>query len=183
MTKRSTENSATALRRIAAALVRISNEVEQLELEPDRHEQVDDTSSGPSIFFGRQDLLLQAVQANYSERRRRKKFFPADLFGEAAWDILLDLFAARLERRRISVTSACIGADVPSTTGLRWLGQLEALGLIERVVSETDQRVTWVRLSDACAQRMNNYYHSRPISSTEHDHITSSLLVSAKEDG
>ncbi|WP_156839397.1 MarR family transcriptional regulator [Novosphingobium aquimarinum] len=61
-------------------------------------------------------LWGELARQAYADRRRRPKIFAnEDLFGEPAWDILLDLFIAEKERRRVSVTSACIGSAVPST--------------------------------------------------------------------
>lgn len=182
MSKRAAENSAAILRRAAADLLRISSEIEPRGFDLRQLERTNKDQSDSSIFFGNPNLLLQAVKGSYRERRRRKKFFPPDLFGEAAWDILLDLFAARLEQRQISVTSACIGADVPATTALRWLGQLEELGFIDRTVSETDQRVTWVQLTDVCGNIMSAYFQSRLISSAKTDYGLSSHLLLTSED-
>ena len=182
MSKRTAENSAAVLRRAAADLLRISSEIEPQDFDLRQLEHANKDQPDLSIFFGSQDVLLQAVKASYRERRRRKKFLPPDLFGEAAWDILLDLFAARLEQRKISVTSACIGADVPATTALRWLGQLEQIGFINRTVSETDQRVTWVQLTDICGKIMTAYFQSRPISPGKPEYSLSSHLLLTNED-
>jgi len=93
----------------------------------------------------------------YAERRRRHKYLPADLFGEPTWDILLDLYIAHREDRRVPTTSSCIGAHVPPTTALRWLRILETRGLVEREDDGRDGRRTFVRLThrgtvavDAC---------------------------------
>ncbi len=104
----------------------------------------------------RRNLLDRAAQ-DYGNRRARRRFFPAELFGEPAWDLLLDLFQARLEGKRISVTSACIGADVPLTTALRWIGVLEAEGLVERSRNLNDHRSTWVALTDRATRAMTEY--------------------------
>lgn len=80
-------------------------------------------------------------------RRRRHKALPADLFGEPTWDILLDLYIAAREDRRVPTTSACIGAHVPPTTALRWLRILEARGLVEREDDGRDGRRTFVCLT------------------------------------
>ena len=40
-----------------------------------------------------------------------------ELFGEPAWDILLDLYIANVENKPVSVSSACIGSAAPPTTG------------------------------------------------------------------
>lgn len=83
----------------------------------------------------------------YAARRRRHKALPADLFGEPTWDILLDLYIAAREDRRVPTTSACIGAHVPPTTALRWLRILEARGLVEREDDGRDGRRTFVCLT------------------------------------
>ncbi len=56
------------------------------------------------------------------QRQLRARFFDGELFADPAWDMLLDLTAARVEARRVSVTSLCIASGVPPTTALRWIG-------------------------------------------------------------
>jgi hypothetical protein len=97
----------------------------------------------------------------YESRRRRVKLFGADLFGEPAWDILLDLFMATATGKRISVSSACIGAAVPSTTALRWLAVLEARHLIVRENDDSDARRSHVRLSEVAQKLMEQYLGER----------------------
>lgn len=90
---------------------------------------------------------LTIAREIYAERRRRHKFLPADLFGEPTWDILIDLYIAYREDRRVPTTSSCIGAHVPPTTALRWLRILESRDLVEREDDGRDGRRTFVRLS------------------------------------
>ena len=63
-------------------------------------------------------------RAIYRARRDRDVMFDGHgrLFGEPAWDILLDLYIAYHEKSAVSVSSVCIAAAVPATTGLRHLG-------------------------------------------------------------
>ena len=74
------------------------------------------------------------------QRQLRARFFDGDLFGDPAWDMLLDLTAARAEHTRVSVTSLCIASGVPPTTALRWIGQMTEAGLFQRVEDEADRR-------------------------------------------
>ena len=95
----------------------------------------------------------------YLERRRRNRTFgDAELFGEPAWDILLDLFHAAKQRKRVSVTSACIAADVPSSTALRWIAVLEQKGLVIRESDPSDARRIFVRLSTVGYGRMVDFF-------------------------
>ncbi|WP_188770321.1 MarR family transcriptional regulator [Novosphingobium endophyticum] len=111
----------------------------------------------------RQDhpIWVELARQAYDDRRRRTKIFGIEaLFGEPAWDILLDLFIAAKERRRVSVTSACIGSAVPSTTALRWITILEKHGLLVREADPGDARRVYVKLSARGYAAMLEYFAS-----------------------
>ncbi len=92
------------------------------------------------------------------QRQLRSKFFDGELFADPAWDMLLDLTAARAEHTRVAVTSLCIASGVPPTTALRWIGQMTAAGLLERVEDEADRRRVFITLSDSAADAMAKYF-------------------------
>lgn len=92
------------------------------------------------------------------QRRLRDRFFDAELFADPAWDILLDLTAARAEHRRVSVTSLCIAAAVPPTTALRWITHMTELGVLVREQDAEDRRRAFVALSDKTADAMARYF-------------------------
>ena len=95
-----------------------------------------------------QRLALTLAREFYAGRRRRSRYLSVDLFGEPTWDILLDLYVAARENRRVPTTSACIGAHVPPTTALRWLRILEMRGLVDREDDGRDGRRTFVHLTE-----------------------------------
>jgi DNA-binding MarR family transcriptional regulator len=88
------------------------------------------------------------------ERRKREQYFDAQLFGEPAWDILLDLFAAEQEGRNVGVSSLCLAAAVPPTTALRWIKSMTTRGLLVRQADPKDGRRIFVALSPAAKARM-----------------------------
>lgn len=92
------------------------------------------------------------------QRQLRARFFDGDLFADPAWDMLLDLTAARAEHARVSVTGLCIASGVPPTTALRWIGQMTESGLLERVEDETDRRRAFITLTDKAADTMARYF-------------------------
>lgn len=92
------------------------------------------------------------------QRQLRARFFDGDLFADPAWDILLDLTAARAEHRRVSVTSLCIAAGVPPTTALRWISQMVEAGLLVRIDDEIDRRRAFIALTDRAADAMAGYF-------------------------
>ncbi|HEV2866433.1 MAG TPA: winged helix DNA-binding protein [Allosphingosinicella sp.] len=95
----------------------------------------------------RQADLAAFARSLYKNRRRRDELMPAKLFGEPAWDILLDLFAQDCAGRETSVISACIAAAAPQTTALRYIGRLAASGLVRRLPVPSDRRRTLLRLT------------------------------------
>ncbi len=92
-------------------------------------------------------ILIQMAHTLYRLRRDRIRELPPDLFGEPAWDMLLDLFIQRSMGRRVPVTSLCIASGVPTTTALRWIGILTELELIERSESKEDRRKAYISLT------------------------------------
>lgn len=93
-------------------------------------------------------------------RRMRDHFFQSDLFADPAWDMLLDLMAARVERQRVAVSSLCIAAAVPPTTALRWIKGLCDQGLFVRVADPEDGRRVFIELSAETAARMEAFLKS-----------------------
>ena len=91
-------------------------------------------------------------------RQLRARYFDGQLFADPAWDMLLDLCAARAEHRRVSVTSLCIASAVPPTTALRWIGQMVEQGLFVRVGDRADRRRAFIELSDRTADAMARYF-------------------------
>jgi DNA-binding MarR family transcriptional regulator len=98
-----------------------------------------------------------AVRNLIKLRRLRDRYFDASLFADPAWDILLDLYAARLEGRSVSVSSLCIAAAVPPTTALRWITSMTEHGALVRRQDPDDARRVFIELSDNSADAMRNY--------------------------
>jgi len=90
-------------------------------------------------------------------RRLRDQFFRGELFADPAWDMLLDLMAARLETNRVAVSSLCIAAAVPATTALRWIKALTDRGLLVRSADPQDGRRVYIELSDDTARALASY--------------------------
>lgn len=90
-------------------------------------------------------------------RRLRDNYFDAGLFADPAWDILLDLMAARIEGVQVSVSSLCIAAAVPATTALRWIGTMTESGLLVRQHDPDDARRVFIALSMETAANLYQY--------------------------
>jgi hypothetical protein len=93
-------------------------------------------------------------------RRLREQYLPGDLFADPAWDMMLDLMAARLAGERVSVSSLCIAASVPPTTALRWIRQLTDRGLLTRDADPNDGRRIFIDLSDETADALIRWHNA-----------------------
>jgi DNA-binding MarR family transcriptional regulator len=119
-------------------------------------------SSSEPTPIAHQPVCESDVRWILKARRNRSKIFPADLFADPAWDMLLELYAAELGQRRLSVTNLCDGAGVPATTALRWLATLEKNELVDRLHDPLDRRRVFVTLSASGSEAMRSYFASNP---------------------
>ena len=170
------EQDRLVLLRLTEQVEQIAGRLERLEAAPRRDRDDEDGAfrfaSPQSAFAGAADegsaRLVRAarpplpdprlVRRIIRQRQLRARFFDGDLFADPAWDMLLDLTAARAEHARVSVTSLCIASGVPPTTALRWIAQLTEAGLFERVEDDSDRRRAFIALSDKAAEAMARYF-------------------------
>lgn len=103
------------------------------------------------------ETYLSVARQLYRARRQRTEFWSTELFGEPAWDIMLDLYIHACEGRDISVSSACIASCVPATTASRWMNLLESHGLVERQKARHDFRVQYVQLTIEGTRHMQRF--------------------------
>ena len=152
----------------------IDNGITSLERNPTFHITADSdfaaamatkTANNPQPSVNSTDIRMQRLhhaetaRQIYSRRRQRIAIFDnPELFGEPAWDILLDLYVAYAENKQVSVSSACIGSATPPTTGLRWLGVLAENDLILREHDPDDQRRVLVRLTESGLAAMDRFF-------------------------
>jgi DNA-binding MarR family transcriptional regulator len=94
---------------------------------------------GGTKFTPSQRVLVDVIARCRRERSRR---FAAEsrFFNDPAWDIYVDLAAAGLAGRKVSISSACLASLVPQTTALRYVRLLEAEGLAVRIRDAVDGR-------------------------------------------
>jgi hypothetical protein len=104
-----------------------------------------------------EETYIELARDIYRNRRRRDGVLPTELFGEPAWDMLLDLYIARYERREVSTTSLCIASGVPASTALRWITALMNAGLATRHDAPHDARVHYIRLSNHGGRSIRQY--------------------------
>ena len=72
--------------------------------------------------------LAEQVTSLLRLRRAREDAFGHELFSDPAWDILLELFSARLRRRSVSLGS--LNHVAPASVVVRWVSVLVERGLV-----------------------------------------------------
>jgi DNA-binding MarR family transcriptional regulator len=93
------------------------------------------------------EALLHPVDAELRLRRRRERAFTVNYFGDAAWDIVLELERAQRMGMNLAITDIGVESRIPLTTVLRYLTRLEKDGYITRKVDPTDRRRVFVSLT------------------------------------
>lgn len=164
----SSEDDNDRLRRLAEEVSRIAQTLARLSspagaesgdgLKPARRvEDMRPTFAAEPAQFAPALPRAEDLRAILRQRRLRNRFFDPALFADPAWDMLLDLMAARLEGESVSVTSLCIASAVPSTTALRWIRTLIDSGLVQRRADPADGRRIHISLTDPAALAMSAY--------------------------
>lgn len=87
----------------------------------------------------------RVAEIMFNMRQARAQIFPASMFNEPAWDMLMALYVAH------EVSAAADLArwtHTPLTTAMRWIEYLESHKLIVRESSPADRRAHMIRLTD-----------------------------------
>lgn len=114
--------------------------------------------AGEPVADNSVDITAARVRDLLRARRMRADFLAGELFADPAWDMLLDLMAARLEHERVSVSSLCIASAVPPTTALRWIRTLTDTGLVVRQADPHDGRRIFIALADEAADALTRWF-------------------------
>lgn len=100
----------------------------------------------------------QVIRQIIRQRQLRSRFFNSELFADPAWDMLLDLAAAAMEHKSVSVTSLCIASCVPPSTALRWIGLLTDQGILKHVEDPRDRRRAFIGLTEEGLTALARYF-------------------------
>lgn len=103
---------------------------------------------------------VEEVRKVIRMRRLRDRFVDGTLLADPAWDMLLDLFAARIDDDDVAVSSLCIAAAVPATTALRWIRTMTENGMFERNPDPQDARRVYIKLADSSTRAMAAYFQA-----------------------
>lgn len=87
-----------------------------------------------SLLFGTRhrpsELTADHIRSSLAIRRARNLVFGKELFSDPAWDVLLELYAAELECRSVTLSELALSREAPQSTTARWIVELEWRGLV-----------------------------------------------------
>lgn len=102
----------------------------------------------------RRELALTRAEAAREEAWLRSQVFAGIPFGNANWDIMLELFIREMTGFRVSVGDLVDGNHRPRELVIRCVDALEELGLAGRNFDRFDRRLAWLSLTPDGKQGM-----------------------------
>lgn len=104
----------------------------------------------------RQEQLEFRAREILTLRQKRAELFGPSMFGEPAWEMLLQLYSmAGASRQSMSRLAQLSGTS--KATALRWIDYLLDRGLISRQPHPTDLRTAFVSLTDKGREKLEAY--------------------------
>jgi DNA-binding MarR family transcriptional regulator len=94
------------------------------------------------------------VQSLLSVRRGREDLFGRHLFSDPAWDIILELYAAKLANRRMSSSEVAQAIGAPKSVIARWLTALADAGVVMSDGDQDEMEELAFRLTDEGAAKL-----------------------------
>lgn len=123
--------------------------MDQMEISPRLFDRRDAEDTGPRTLI---------AEWLYRSRQERPGAEDSRLFGEPAWDMLLDLYVHQAKGLSTSITGACIGSHAPPTTALRYVELLHDQGWIEKIPDESDRRRSFLALTPTATRRLDRHF-------------------------
>lgn len=99
--------------------------------------------------------LLREAKHQFKSQLLREAHFEDLPFHETGWEILLELYIAEAESRRLNVTAIGLEGHIPNATLVRWIALLEQRHLISRQPDDVDRRRTWISLTALGSEKLD----------------------------
>lgn len=119
--------------------------------------RIHDAMSEVDLLRGAESDNVVALKNILRKRETRAQLFKDFEYSEAAWDILIELTAARLEGRKLDVSGLCLLTHVSRTTAWRTIQALVNAGMLARIEDPDDRRRVYIELLDHVFERMRDF--------------------------
>lgn len=100
--------------------------------------------------------LLHEARHQFKAQLLREAHFEGLPFHETGWEILLELYIAEAEGRKLNVTAIGLDGHIPNATLVRWIALLEHRQLVFRQPDTIDRRRTWIGLTSLGSEKLDS---------------------------
>lgn len=112
----------------------------------------------PGDGGGVHTALANARRTGRRRLLRRQLLGTDELFGEPAWDMLIDLFVHHCQGMSVSTSSLCVASDLSMSSALRLVQRMIDADLLMREADPADGRRNFIRLSPSTAHRLTAFF-------------------------
>ncbi|MBO9498441.1 MAG: hypothetical protein J7496_10450 [Novosphingobium sp.] len=153
------DEQAISLWNLHKSLTRLADELAQAARETDVRAGNDNRSGNeaPAPAVSPRDYF----EALLRQRRARDRYFGSTLFGEPAWDIMLELMIARIDGREMRVSELALASYAPDMATRQYIDALAEAKLIDLYEDTVAQDDCFLTLSSEAARRMAELYRAR----------------------
>lgn len=150
-------DSAKSLNDILVKLLETATDLSRYQHATKERHALEELSSRSSAVLEPSDGLAGIARRLLQETKIRRRYVPGIASSDHFWPLVLDLYIHAVAGRKVSIGDACIASGVPATTGLRWIKELGANGVVERAPDPEDGRRVYVSLSAATFASVSSY--------------------------
>lgn len=163
--------------RLLSRLSKLTSELHQLSSlidpkEPQAAAPLAPAEVSSQARLARQDFdqiaMCEFIRGQLRKEAKRRSIGPDGLFGDPAWEMLLDLLLAKFEGHTVSVSSACIASGAPMSTALRLVRRLVDEKVLCRIPDEHDKRRHFLLIDPSIEETITEYLKGRLSENARH---------------
>lgn len=118
-------------------------------------------SPPPSRSVPDTSVALANAETLVHRRLLRQQLIGAsELFGDPAWEMLVDLFIHECKGKDLSISSLCVTPTIPMSSALRLAQKLCDAGILRRVADPFDGRRSIIKLEPEVFHRLHAYFEA-----------------------
>ncbi len=102
--------------------------------------------------------FANALVASRRRLLRLQLLAAPELFGDPAWEMLIDLFIHERQQKDLSISALCVPVGLPMSSALRLVQKLCDAGLVRRIRDPIDGRRSIIRLMPATSRLLAAYF-------------------------
>lgn len=143
---------------VSMALIRVRTRLRRLASAAPKGPRKASTGLSQTSPAEQKPINLRALAVTVLKaRQERAKYFSPEAISDPSWEILVQLAAAGLEKRPVSISALCASSDAPFSTASRHVNQLVESGLVVKVRDSEDRRRHLVELHPDTMELMSQY--------------------------